>query len=215
MAHRVEDDGPEAFVRHGLEVRDEVVPDAFGRALQRNRVDGEDDHQGEQQHHHVLRDALDALPGAEIADEEPEQADEDRPEDHLERIAQHGAEPAGDLFGRFADEGAVDVLEPVVHHPAGNGGVIHHQQGTASDGHPAEPVPFRALGFQSIVGEGGAPSGRAADGELRRHDRDAEDDEEEEVDEHEDGAAVLPADVRELPDVADADGAARGHQDVS
>ena len=215
MAHRVEDDFTDAVVLDVLEVRDEVVADACVGTFQEDGVDGQDDHEGEQRDHEVLRDALDAFLDAEVADGEAEQADEDGPEGQFQGVAQHFAEPSGDFLGRFADERSGDVLEAVVHHPAGDGGVIHHEQGTADDGKPAVPVPFGSLRFEDVIGAGGTSLRAAADRKLGGQDGDAEDDQEQKVDEHEDGAAVLPADVRELPDVADADRAAGRDQDVT
>ena len=214
MAHRVEDDFADAVVLDVLKVRNEVVTDTRVRAVKEDGMDGQNDHEGEQRDHQVLGDALNAFLDAKVADREAEQTDEDGPEGQLERVAEHFTEPAGDFLGRFTDERSGDVLQAVVHHPAGDGGVIHHEQGTADDGKPAVPVPFGALRFEDVIGAGGTSLRAAADGELGGQDRDAEDDEEQKVDEHEDGAAVLPADVRELPDVADADRAAGRDEDV-
>ncbi len=215
MAHRVEDDFAETVVRNVLKVRDEVIADTRVCAVKEDRVDRQDEHQDKQRDHQVLGDAFDASLDAEIADGEAEQTDEDRPEGQFQRVAQHFAEPAGDFIRRLADERSGDVLEAVVHHPAGDRGVVHHEEGTADDREPAVPVPFRSFRFEDVVGAGGTSLRAAADGELGGQDRDAEDDQEQKIDEHEDGAAVLPANVRELPDVADADGTSGRDQDVS
>ena len=173
MAHRVEDDFADAVVLDVLKVRNEVVTDTRVRAVKEDGMDGQNDHEGEQRDHQVLGDALNAFLDAKVADREAEQTDEDGPEGQLERVAEHFTEPAGDFLGRFTDERSGDVLQAVVHHPAGDGGVIHHEQGTADDREPAVPVPFGAFRFEDVVGAGGTSLRTAADGELGGQDRDA------------------------------------------
>ena len=109
-------------------------------------------------------------------------------------------------------EAAGEEFAEVVHHPAGDGGVIHHQQIAARQTEPAVDVPLGAGLFQILVGQHGAPAARAADRQFHRQHGHAHHEQAEQVEENEVAAAVLAGDVGEAPHVADADGAARAHQ---
>jgi len=74
-------------------------------------------------------------------------------------------------------------------------------------------MPFRSFRLQDIERHRSAAHARAADGKLGDHDGQAENGEEDEIDQHERRAAIHSRDVREAPDVAEADGAAGRDQD--
>ena len=74
-------------------------------------------------------------------------------------------------------------------------------------------MPFLARTLQHVEGAGDAALTAAADGKLRRHDGDAEQDEEQNVDQHKKCAAIRAGDDVEAIDIAQADGAASGNQD--
>ena len=86
------------------------------------------------------------------------------------------------------------------------------QQEAANQAEPAVDVPFLTGLFQRLIGEHGAPAARAADRQFHRQHGHAHHEQAEQVEENEVAAAVLAGDVGEAPHVADADGAARAHQ---
>lgn len=74
-------------------------------------------------------------------------------------------------------------------------------------------MPLRSLRLEHVERHGCTADARASDGKLCDHDGQAEDGQEDEIDEHERGAAILACDVREAPDIAESDGTARRDQD--
>ena len=69
-------------------------------------------------------------------------------------------------------------------------------------------VPLGAFRLQRFVGFYRAVVPGAAHGQLHGHNRDAHDDQADEIKQHKVSAAVLAGDIGEAPDIADADGAA-------
>ena len=172
-------------------------------------MDAEDDHQGEQREHHHFRDPLHAVLDAAAADREAEHDVDRHPDHHELRVAQHAAEHAADFVcGHARREGAGEELPEVAEHPAGDRGVVHHQHVVAQHAQPAVDVPFGAGLLQRLVGFDHALAAAAANREFHGHDGDAHDDEEQQIEDDEDAAAVRAGDVGEFPYVADTDGAA-------
>ena len=73
-------------------------------------------------------------------------------------------------------------------------------------------VPLAAFGFQRTVGCARAAMARTANSQLHGKHRCSHQNQEQQVEQHKYAAAVLAGDIREAPDVADADGAACAHQ---
>ena len=74
-------------------------------------------------------------------------------------------------------------------------------------------VPERPLGRQRLVHIDRAFLCGPSHGKFHDHDRKTQQDQAGNVDQHEDGTAVLTGDVGEFPDIADTDGAAGAEQD--
>ena len=74
-------------------------------------------------------------------------------------------------------------------------------------------VPFGTGGLQGLVALHRALAAGPADGQLHGQHRHAHDDQEHQVEQHEQAAAVLSHQEREAPHVPDADRAARADQD--
>ena len=74
-------------------------------------------------------------------------------------------------------------------------------------------MPLRPLGLQLVIRPRNRPARRAADRKLHGHDRQAEADQEDQIQQNERRAAVLARDVRKPPHVAQADRTARRNQD--
>ena len=124
----------------------------------------------------------------------------------------HAVEHVAHALGGHAGEGAGDELHRVIEHPAGDGGVVHHQHVVADEAQPAVDLPAFMLFVQRAVRRDHALTAAAAYCQLHRHNGNAHDDEEQQIKDHKNAAAVGAAHVGEFPDVADADGAARAHQ---
>ena len=117
------------------------------------------------------------------------------------------------LIGRLADKLAPEHFEYVRHHPSADGGIEHHQDVIAGDGDIAFNMPFRAFGFQYVETSGRGSLACPAHGKFHDHDRHAEDDKKDQIDDDKGGAAVFSRDVRKAPHVSQADGASCGNED--
>ena len=74
-------------------------------------------------------------------------------------------------------------------------------------------MPFQPLILRKrLIGAEDIAAARPAERKLHDHDRKTERDQEKQIDQHEDRAAVLAADERETPDVAETDRTARRKQ---
>lgn len=78
---------------------------------------------------------------------------------------------------------------------------------------PGVPVPFRPFRFQFVVQGSRAFLGGPSHSKFHGHDRNAQDDQEKQINQNENCPAVLPGHIRKFPHVPDADGAACRKQD--
>ena len=106
-------------------------------------------------------------------------------------------------------EAANQEFAEIIYHPAGNGGVVHHQHYAAEQAEPAVNVPLAALALKIPVRQNRAAFARAAYRKLHREHRHAHYKQADEIDQDEKAAAVLTRHIREAPDIADSDSAAR------
>ena len=97
-------------------------------------------------------------------------------------------------------------------HPAGDRGVEHHQNHTADKAGDAVQMPFGARLFQLPVHDDGTLLGCPAHGKLHGHNGQTQNDQEEQIDQNKDCAAVFTGDVGEFPYITHADGAAGAEQ---
>ena len=170
---------------------------------------GENEDERKQRDHHDLGYALKTLLQTERTDDKADDDDGDRQNAHFNRIGQQLAEHGGRVLrGHTGVELAGQEPAKVAHHPAGNRRVVHHQEVAADQAEPAVDVPFLAGLFEIFVRQYGALFARAAHGQLHRQHRHAHHEQADQIDEDEKAAAVFAGDIREAPDVADADGAA-------
>ena len=212
LVHGIGDHVENADGADGVHVRAQIKVNALCRAGERQTVDGEHNDKHEQADHHDLCDFFKTLLHAAGADEQTGRYGDRHKNTHFHGIAEHVGKHTVRRFHCDGRERAGDELEEVGEHPAGDGGIIHHQQQTADDARPAVPVPFAPGGFKSFVAENGALPARAADGQLHRHHGNTHNDEEQQIKEDKIPAAVLSGEIGELPDVSDADGASGAHK---
>ena len=203
-----------AIFNHLSEVGHKVELKASLRAGQHDRIDGQNHDGHEQARHHDLRHALNAVLQAQANDEKADAANNDHPEQHLERVGeQRGKRLLGSARcacgSRCAEsrELAGRHFERIGDHPAGDGGVEHHQNVVARECEPFIPMPFGALGLQNVVASRAAFLARTAHGIFHNQDRQAENYQKHQVKQHERRAAIFAAYIWEAPDVAKANGA--------
>lgn len=185
LPHGRKDDFLYAVFHDLVEIRIQIILEANLAVRQHDGIDDEHGHQQEQAEHHPLRDALDAGLNAEVADAAAEQHDENHAAGHRDGVGQEAAEDGTDAVSIEPVKGPRRHLVKIVEHPAGNRRVEHHEQQIARDGPVLVPVPFRPLRFQHIEGHRGTAHARAADGELRDHDGQAEDGQEYQINQNE------------------------------
>ena len=212
LIHRADDNVRDTGLGHASEVRNEVKAQTLARTRGTDAVDGEDDHDGEQRYHHDLGHALQTALKAEGVDGEADDNDRDHAAGHDARLGQHFTERRRNLLGVRADEAARCRQIEIVQHPAADGRVEHHQQIIAYHRQIAVNVPLAARLFERLIRTDRAFLAGAADRELHRHDRQAEDEQEDHVTQHESAAAVLTDHPRKFPDISHADGAACAEQ---
>ena len=182
---------------------------ALGGAGQRKAVDRQHKDERQQGDHHHLGDTLETLLHADAADEEARHHHNDHVYRQFTRRREHLTEHAVDLLAVHpGGEAAGEEFAEVVHHPAGDAGVVHHQQAAADHAEPAMDVPLLTRLFEGLIRPHRTFAAGAADGQLHRHNGDAHDDKADEVEQDEVPAAVLAGDGGEAPHIADADGTA-------
>ena len=199
-----------AYIVHvGYQVEGNALPGAGeGEA-----VNGQHHNQHQQRRHHYLADPLQALAQPDAAHQHPCRHRNGHPQAHLYRVGQHIGKDLGiGLAAHAVGKGARGELEEVVQHPAGYGGVVHHQQVAAENGEPAVYVPLAAGLFQGLVAQHRTLAAGAAHAQLHGQHRQAQHHQHDQVDQHEKSAAVLPRHEGEAPHIADADGAPGAHQ---
>ena len=213
LIHGVGDEAAEAVLPDGVHGGQQVELHALRRAGESQAVDRQHHDQCQQADHHDLGHPLQTLLKAEAAHDQAGDHHQLREDGHGAGAAQHGAEHPGDLVaGHAGVEAAGEEFSEIVHHPAGDGGVIHHQQIAARQTEPAVDVPLGAGLFQILVGQHGALAAAAAHRQFHGHHGDAQQQQAHQIEQDEVAAAVLAGDIGEAPHVADADGAARAHQ---
>ncbi len=183
-------------------------------AFQHHAMAGENHNQAQEAKHHPLRDALEASLHAEAADQKAYRHGDGHKDPHFHGISQHGAKDRAHLRSA-AGESAIQKFPEIRQHPAGHGGVVHHEQVAAQDAEPAVNVPQCSRLLQGLVRRHGALLTPAAHGKLHGHHRDAHEHQEYQIKEYKDSAAVFAGDIGELPHIPDADGTAGTDQKKS
>jgi len=141
--------------------------------------------------------------------------DDGHPEYHRARRGKHSAEHGSDLVRTCARKGSGAHKIKIVEHPAGDGGVVHHQKIGTDKGKDSAPMPAGALRRKHAAFVDGAGAAGAAYRELYGKQRNAEYKQEKNVYKDKDTAAVQAGDIRKFPDVADADRTSCGQHDKS
>ena len=134
---------------------------------------------------------------------------------HLPPVTDEAVELLGDEFRTGASESTGGTFYNIRECPTGNDAVIGKYQDAGNHTQTADHAPAgrTALLFaQQLHRRDGISSTAASDQDFRHHDRHADNHDTYQVDKHEGAAAILPGDVRELPDISQAHGRSRDCQ---
>ena len=168
--------------------------------------------EAQQAQHHPLGHPLQAALEAQGAHQEARRHRHRHPDGHLHGVGPHGGEHPVHRLQGYSLESAPGEFEEVAQHPAGHGGVVHHQQIAPDHAEPAVDVPLGACGLQRPVALHRAFAAGPAHRQLHGEHRHPHNHQEQQVEQHEHAAAVFPGDIGEFPHVANADGASGAHQ---
>ena len=210
LVHGGADDAAKPRGPDVLGIGHQIEPQPLPGAGKGHAVDRQNHDQDQQPRHHEFADLLQAVPQAPAANQEARQNGQHHPEAHFHGISQHPAKDCPALLrvhsgGKLAGGELIEVAD----HPAGNGGVVHHQKIAAPDCKPAVDVPAGARLFQGLVALNGAFPAAPAHRQLHGQYGQPHDDQKQQIQQHKPAAAVLPHHIGKFPDVADAYGAAR------
>ena len=215
LVHRGDSDVAESGSRQTLKAGQQVERRALRGVGQHQAVHGKDDDQHEQAGHHHLRDLFQPLAHAEGKHKEAADDRDRHHEPHLFGIAQHRAENGVNFLELHPVERSRRELDEIRQHPAGNGRVEHHQHVVAEHTGPAVQLPGGRFGLEHLVRADGALTAGASHSKLHAQHRQPKNGQKQQIDQHEQTAAVLSHQPRELPHVADADGTAGADEQES
>ena len=152
LIHGGGDDIAQAVLFDAVHGGQQVELHAFGGAGQGETVDGQHKDKYQQRQHHALGNAFQTVLQAKAAHHKAGQHHNFRPDGHFPRGGQEVAKDGADrLCGHALGEGASEELEKVAHHPAGDRGVVHHQQAAAQQAEPAVDMPLLTGLFQCLI----------------------------------------------------------------
>ena len=201
-AHRVE----QRLAREGGEVGLEEEFDSLHGAGEHEAAHDEDEHHEEEERHQDLGDALDALFNAEV-DDEGGGAEEGEVREHGGDVGGGEGVEGAAHHGRIVDDAvAHEGLNHVVDAPAAHHGVEGEHEEAREHGDVSDDA--REGAAEPSEGACGACAYRAAHAHLADEKREADRHGEEDVGEHEDGAAVRASHVGKLPNGTETDGGA-------
>ena len=132
------------------EVGNQIEADAFSRARQGDAADAQQDEDEKQRDHHHLGDPFHAVLQAHAADAEADKNNNHHPEQHGAGFGQHTVEDAAHFVRCQAGKFAAQHFDDIGQHPAGYGGVEHHEQVVARHGRIGQQMPSGVFGFQHM-----------------------------------------------------------------
>ena len=201
-----------AHFLHPVKVRHKEERKPFLCPGHEQAVDSQHHHNEEQGNHHALGHTLQTTLQTLGAHQNAHYHHEYHPEGHGGGAGQHFGKLTSYLLCVEPCQLAGGSHVEIVQHPARYGGVEHHQQVAADEGKVAVDVPLLPRLFQRLIRPHRAFAGGASHGKLHGHDGQTQNDQKDQVEQYKSTAAALTGDIRELPHIADADGAACGKQ---
>ena len=189
-------------------VGQEIESKALFGAGKPHGVDGQNHHQTQQRHHHILRDPLQTALQVEAEDGKSDDDHDDHKEHIHTGIGDHGHK--SQIRG-LTDEEPVEIIQD----PTGDHGVKGHQTNVAEQCQITVDMPFLSGLLKLLIHTDGTCLGSTAQGELHHHDRESQQKQADDINQDKPAAAVLAGHPRKFPDIAAADGAARTQEDKS
>ena len=165
--------------------------------------------------HHPFGNTFQSLLQTKAAYQESGNYNHCHPKTHLLRIAKERLKDIADFLCFYIMEAAGNKFKKVAEHPSGYGGVVHHKQKTAKDAEPAVNVPLAALRFQRFVSLYCTFSPCTSHSQFHGKDRNAHDQQKEQIEQYKNAAAVFAGNVRKTPYIANADGTSGAYQQKS
>ena len=145
LSHCSEERLAETIGEKCLEIRLQVKFQALGGAGQRDGTDDQHDQRDEQKGHHRLGDFLHSVLQSPAANEHAEQHDEDHPSAECGRTCDHFPKSGRYLLRVLAGKSAHEHFDEVMAHPAGDGGIKHHQQIVGNHRNVSKGLPARLV----------------------------------------------------------------------
>ena len=162
--------------------------------------------------HHDLCNPFHPVVKAQAAHQKPQEYGEGHEDAHFPGTSQHGGKDLRYLILGHAAEGAGEKFPEIGHHPAGYGGVVHHEEVASKNAEPAMNVPKAPRFFKAPVGTDGALPAAPAYCQFHGHHGDAHEKKEAEVKKDKYGTAVFSGNIGEFPHIPYADGTAGADQ---
>ncbi len=178
----------------------------LARSGQRQAVAAQQHQQQEQQRHQPFSGRLNAAGDAQQQDAADEGQHHPLPQQRLHRVPHQGIEAGLRLHRVAGQQAARQGLGHVGKHPGDDLGIERHDQERRRHACHADQPPRRAAGLQLAQRRDGIGARLAADGDLGHHERQADEQRREQVDQQKARATVSPGERGELPDVAQPDG---------
>ena len=193
-----------------VDIRHHEVSDACPRTGQRDGVTGHHDGKHDEYRHHDLGYALDTILDAGENDGKDASGEDDEPEFSRHAVRDESAEE-GIRRKHFRITG--EVFEEVTGDPAANDAIVRQDQ------HRDDSIDPAACGKEAALPEMVESSDRALSRPaskcgLRNDHCIAEGDGQQEIGQEEDASAILRGEVRESPDIPEADSAACDSQHI-
>ena len=212
LVHGRHDDVEDTCILEVFNIGHQVELQSFRAALQEQAVHGQYSHENKKGHHHNLGDALETLLHAQHTHADTDDHGQGHENSLPGGVSQHSAEFCFDLRGGHTIKGARSGLDEVVHHPARHVVVEHHENDAAHQADDTVEVPLGLGRLQLAEHDRGGFLGGATHGELHGHNGNTQHHQAGDIDQYEDGAAVLAHHPGEFPHIADADGTACGEE---
>lgn len=192
---------------HGpVPVREEVEFQSRFSSFQEKAVERQHHDKDKEAGHHDLRNPFHPVMEAQSADQETENHGEGHEDAHFPGVPQHGGKYAGNGILGDTLERAGQEFPEIPQHPAGDGGVVHHEEIAAGDAEPAMDMPVAAGLFQCLIGLHRTLAAAPAYGQFHGHDGNPHEEKEAEIKQYKYGAPVFAGNVGKFPYITYADG---------
>lgn len=210
LAQRADNDGGRQLAPFGLE----KVAQPLARPGERQGTDAHHDENQEQQGHHDFRGALNAFVHPGNYDKVGEPYENGGPQDGPEGVGGKVLEAGRIVGGVGPVQTSAKRLPHVLERPARHHGIVTENEESGQNAVIPYPAPGR-MGRQLLERSDRVAPGMAAEKELRNHDRQAQEDGEENVEQEESRPAVVSQHIGKAPDAPQPDRTPHGGENGS